>query len=199
MTIGGIFFMMYEVAFFVFIIVFIKKVSRGIKNGNQNQRRRTNRYTVTSGDMSANPDKYKTINSHYSPQTLNGVNGNAGNTVNQPNNDHQHAYEHKVEPIEEATVIDMFEDRKEAYIEKKKQMKADLPKSSYSETQDKIKQSNSGMYREVQGEYGRNGDMSVATSPYEVSVNCKYCGAVNIVPASRNKAYKCYFCRQEIV
>lgn len=153
-------------------------------------------------------DKYKTINSHYSNETLNGT---GGNQVSQRmasskdkdqtpyGTDHNHAYEHKVEPIKEATVINTFEDRKEAYRERKKEIKADLHKTSYSKAEESLKAKE---YKKTNTDnlldYGKNGDNSSPIGAYEERIKCNYCGAINIVPRSRSKALKCYFCRQEV-
>ena len=106
----------------VFIIVMIVKAvknSKGIggKMSDIVQQQRMNQ----RGPASTPPSKYQTINSHYSQQTLNGT------AMNMPNNGgHTHAYEHKVQPIGEASVHERFEDRKEAYIERKQQMNQEL-------------------------------------------------------------------------
>ena len=179
----------------VFIIVMIVKAvknSKGIggKMADIVQQQRMNQ----RGPASTPPSKYQTINSHYSQQTLNGT------AMNMPNNGgHTHAYEHKVQPIGEASVHERFEDRKEAYIERKQQMKADLPKTSYSKMEEANKNFNTTTYSSNgYNTYGINGDNASVTSAYEEKVTCKYCGAENIVPRSRNKKYNCYFCREEI-
>lgn len=187
---------MFELVFFfifagfIFLSIFKVIKASGASNKNYDQNRRP------ANNVG---NKYNTINSHYSNETLNGKgNRAAGHVRNGGNANHQHAYEHKVEPVDEASVIDMHEERKEAYLEKKRQMKEDLPKSSYSETQNRVLNTNGGAYRDVNREYGRNGDNGTMPSPYETAVKCPYCNAVNIVPSSRNKKYSCYFCRQEI-
>ena len=128
-------------------------------------------------------------------------NANTNININQnsvQNQEHNHAYEHKVEPIEEASVHDLFEDRREAYRERKAQIKADLPKTSYSEAEEKIKAANGGKYREIQRNSAKNGDNGCITARGETAIKCEYCGANNIVPYSRNIKYSCYFCREEI-
>ena len=179
----------------VFIIVMIVKAvknSKGIggKMADIVQQQRMNQ----RGPASTPPSKYQTINSHYSQQTLNGTATNMNN-----NGGHTHAYEHKVKPIGEASVHERFEDRKEAYIERKQQMKADLPKTSYSKMEEANKSFNATSYStNGYNTYGLNGDMASVTSGYEEKVTCTYCGAENIVPRSRTKKYNCYFCREEI-
>lgn len=190
---------MFNIVFFVVFVGFIflffyRLIKAGSSSANRNydqNRRPTNTNNVGN--------KYNTINSHYSNETLNGKGNRAsGHVRNGGNVNHQHAYEHKVAPVDEASVMDMHEERKEAYLEKKRQMKEDLPKSSYSETQNRVLSTNEGAYRDVNREYGRSGDNGTMPSPYETAVKCPYCSAVNIVPSSRNKKYSCYFCRQEI-
>lgn len=159
------------------------------------------------------PDKYKTINSHYSQATLQGTANAKRNlqqsqvqqsplagqfVANSTTDEHNHAYEHKVEPIEEATVHEKFEDRKEAYRERKAQMKADLPKTSYSQVEQKIKSSNGGKYRNIQRNAARNGDNGDMPNRSEKAVKCSYCGANNIIPWKANVKYSCYFCREEL-
>ena len=86
-------------------------------------------------------------------------------------------------------------DRKEAYIERKQQMKADLPKTSYSKMEEANKSFNATSYSaNGYNTYGINGDNAAVTSAYDEKVTCKYCGAENIVPRSRAKKYNCYFC-----
>lgn len=163
--------------------------------------------------MQGRPDKYRTINSHYSQATLQGA-GNSRRNVHKGKtesttmsqqlaasgnvNDHNHSYEHKVEPIEEATVHELFDDRKEAYRERKAQMKADLHKSSYSEVEQRLKSSNGGKYREIHRNAAKNGDNGCMPDRGEKAVRCSYCGANNIIPLNANVKYNCYFCREEL-
>ena len=178
--------------FIIFVIVKAVKSSNNIggKMNNMVQRQRMNQ----TGPASVPPSKYQTINSHYSQQTLNGT----ANNMNY-NGGHTHAYEHKVQPIEEASVHERFEDRKEAYIERKQQMKADLPKTSYSKMEEANKNYNTNSYsNNGYNTYGANGDNATVTTAYDEKITCKYCGAENIVPRSRSKKYNCYFCREEI-
>ena len=178
--------------FIIFVIVKAVKSSNNIggKMNNMVQRQRMNQ----TGPASAPPSKYQTINSHYSQQTLNGT----ANNMNY-NGGHTHAYEHKVQPIEEASVHERFEDRKEAYIERKQQMKADLPKTSYSKMEEANKNYNTNSYsNNGYNTYGANGDNATVTTAYDEKITCRYCGAENIVPRSRSKKYNCYFCREEI-
>ena len=178
--------------FIIFVIVKAVKSSNNIggKMNNMVQRQRMNQ----TGPASAPPSKYQTIKSHYSQQTLNGP----ANNMNY-NGGHTHAYEHKVQPIEEASVYERFEERKEAYIERKQQMKADLPKTSYSKMEEANKSYNTNSYsNNGYNTYGANGDNATVTTAYDEKITCKYCGAENIVPRSRSKKYNCYFCREEI-
>lgn len=192
MVIFELIFMLVPIGIVIFVIVGIVK---GVKNTNNMQNGNNNYPGQPMMNNNGNPNRYSTINSHYSQQTLNG----GGNVSYVPvRGDHEHAYEHKVQPIEEASVHEMFEDRKEAYIERKQQMKADLPKTSYS----KMEEINQGYVmsnmQNSYNNYGQNGDMASASNRSEENVTCKYCGAQNIVPRSRDKEYKCYFCREVI-
>ena len=185
-------------AVWIIVIVMIVKKAKATKNTNDNGSYGNQQYPTNgnNGQGNVNPNRYSTINSHYSQQTLN---GNASGIFVSNNGGHTHAYEHKVQPIEEASVIERFEDRKEAYIERKQQMKADLPKTSYS----KMEEINNGYGNNVYNtnsynNYGQNGDMASVSNRNEENIICKYCGANNIVPVSRTKAYNCYFCREII-
>lgn len=183
---------------FIIIVVIIKSIRKG-KNGSENVRREITLQRMDDYyNESASPNRYSTINSHYSQQTLQGT--GFGNNTNAPyNGGHTHAYEHKVEPIGEATVHEIFEDRKEAYRERKQMMKADLPKTSYSKMEESGLNNISNSYSDTTyNSYGTNGDVNSATGYNEENVTCKYCGAVNILPISRTKEYKCYFCREVI-
>ncbi len=237
--------------FYILIVIFIfKAILKRIGNRNSYRNNYRNNYENNYGNNYGNttymgnaaqgqPDKYRPITSHYSKETLKGVDINSNissnkskvrqspmagqfipdgestnngqnsnkrystnnsqyNQGNKQDQDHNHAYEHKVEPIEEASVHDLFEDRKEAYRERKAQMKADLPKTSYSEVEKRIKSSNGGKYKKVQRNSARNGDNGYAPTRSESAIKCKYCGAINIVPCKRNITYSCYFCREEI-
>lgn len=176
-----------EILFFLVMIVSVlasvnKKANKKVNSG------------VNSTDMSNNDKRYSTINSHYKQGTLDGVgSNNSGRNINRNtnNNTHTHSYEHKVAPITEATVIEQSEDRREAYESRKKQMKEDLPKSSYS--MDGTKN-----HRNDYREYGKNGDNGNVPLRGETMIICSYCGANNILPANRRKNYNCYFCRQDI-
>ena len=177
------------IAIWIFIVVKIIRIAMGKDSLSKKMKDMAKQNGIDNNwnnNGTANPKRYSTINSHYSQQTLNG-------------SDHNHAYEHKVQPIEEASVHERFEDRKEAYIERKQQMKADLPKTSYS----KMEEMNKGYVMNNSSQnsynnYGQNGDVASAGSSYEENITCKYCGAQNIVPKSRTKAYNCYFCREVI-
>ncbi len=146
---------------------------------------------------SSESSKYQTINSHYSPETLQPAYNGTFRT-DYTANDHNHAYEHKVEPIEEASVHSLVQERKQDYIERKAERKADLPKTSYSKVEEKLKKNNSSKYRDVQGVFAKNGDNDAMVAGNETVMTCEYCGAKNILPRSRSVAYKCYFCRQEL-
>lgn len=244
MNVFEFFELFYFIAFFA-LILFIGRVIS--KVGKRNGQRQNNRYQgrMNQNDMYQNnmyqnhmpnnsqyansqypmsqgqPNKYKTINSHYSPETLHKNTEIVQNSQQKPvtqsplagqfvskntavnvrddmTNDHNHAYEHKVEPINEASVHEKFEDRKEAYRERKAQMKADLPKTSYSEVEAKLKESNGGKYRNVRRNTAKNGDNGYVPNRSEQAVKCSNCGAVNIVPWDRNIKYSCYFCREEV-
>ena len=193
-------------AVWFFVIVIIIKKTKGANKADDNgsygnQQYPMNSYNGQSNMGNINSNRYSTINSHYSQQTLN---GNGAGTFIPNNGGHTHAYEHKVQPIEEASVIERFEDRKEAYIERKQQMKADLPKTSYSKREEiNNGYGNNGYVNNSYNtngynNYGQNGDMASVSNRNEELVTCKYCGANNIVPVSRTKAYNCYFCREII-
>ena len=122
------FFSLFEILFMFGIIGFIvlyvfrvvKLFSRSTSDNNPNANQNARR----TGNVG---DRYSTINSHYSNATLSGSIGNINikKTSNNGDPNHQHAYEHKVTPVDEASVINMHEERKEAYMEKKRQRKED--------------------------------------------------------------------------
>lgn len=214
---------LFDLVFFgVFIYVIVRAVKNAtnkMNNGNwQNTPPYQNNVPNQNYKPQGQPDRYSTINSHYSQATLKGnsnysnSNQKNGRTVTKPKqsplagqfvadnaaNSHNHAYEHKVEPIDEASVHELSEDRKEAYRERKAQMKADLPKTSYSQTEQKIKSSNGGQYRNVHRNSAKNGDNGYMPNRSEKAVKCSYCGANNIIPWNANVKYSCYFCREEL-
>lgn len=184
MTVLVIFQMVFFIVFFIIISTLFKNVSKNASKRKINI-------------------KYQQINSHYRPETFNRtappkLYQNDSNSQMTMSDDHNHAYEHKVEPIEEASVIEQFEERKEAYRERKQEMKENLHKSSYSKIEESIASSNGGRYKDMHMPYGRNGENGALVGDNEVSIACAYCGAVNIVPASRRTAFACHFCRQEL-
>lgn len=195
MTIFFIVEAIFPIMFIIIISVIITSVSKNIRrntaayrnqqyqNGNYN-----GQYNSKAPHGTGRPNKYKTINSHYSQATLQG----------KTNDDHNHAYEHKVEPIEEATVHELFEDRKEAYRERKAQMKAELPKTSYSEDASNNKILKSENYTGMSRNTAKNGDNGYMPNRSEKAIKCSYCSAMNIVPWNAKEKYSCYFCREEL-
>lgn len=195
---------------FVYIIISAVKINSSKRSNNRSGNTNVPYQNRTT---QGRPDKYRTINSHYSQATLQGAGNSRRNvqkdkakssdmskqpTASDTVNSHNHSYEHKVEPIDEASVHEMFEDRKEAYRERKAQMKADLHKSSYSEVEQKLKSSNGGKYREIHRNSAKNGDNGYMPNRSEQAVRCSYCGANNIIPRNANVKYNCYFCREEL-
>ena len=177
------------------------------QNGYNNQYRQPynmnqNGYNNPNG---YNPNTFNNQNG-YNNQLNNQYNMNqnvnnqaAYNATTNANAGHNHAYEHKVTPIQEASVIEKSEDRKEAYLDRKQQMKADLPKTSYSrmEAMDQT-QSSASYTSSAGGHFGYSSDSMMQVSPSQERVICKNCGAENIVPASRSTAYSCYFCKETL-
>lgn len=208
----GLFELLFTVLFFTFFITAIVKMVKRVGSS------QSNTTTYTSNNMTVNHQpgsKYNTINSHYSQETLNGTRQTTASkdtygmpiqpayngtfrTDYEESNAHNHAYEHKVEPIGEASVHEIFDERKQAYRERKAEMKADLPKSSYSVVEEKIKKSSGGKYQNIQEVFAKNGDNGSPVYDNEENISCTYCGAKNILPRYRSVAYKCYFCRQEL-
>lgn len=175
------------------ILLTARSSSKGNRNSNGNN----------YGDNYGNTGKYKNINSHYSQSTLNGNKMQQSPLAGQfvPNgavSNHNHAYEHKVEPIDEVSVHEKFEDRKEAYRERKAQMKADLPKTSYSQAEQANKSSNARPYQSIHRNAAKNGDNGYFPNRSEKAIKCGYCGATNIIPWNANVKYNCYFCREEL-
>lgn len=201
--------MLFEVIFFgIFIFTIIRGVLSATKTkGNSANTQYSN--NVPQGQ----PNKYKPITSHYSQATLRGTGKSNTNAIkvgakvspmdgtfiaNKEIDTHDHVYEHKVKPIDEASVHERFEERKENYRERKAQMKADLPKTSYSEVEEKINSSNGGRYRSARRNSAKNGDNGWIPNESEKSMKCSYCGANNIIPCNASVKYNCYFCREEL-
>lgn len=129
--------------------------------------------------------------------------------------EHDHAYVHKVQPVDEATVV---KERREA--EKQSggsvgsvQMTLDLEEdnsldtsSSWDDSIDKTlakyrreneSKKRNDAYRPERRLVGRNGDYGATPNNNEMMVKCGYCGAINILPRHRQPGYSCYFCREQ--
>lgn len=185
-----IYFLFFGLTWIIVMGTITFSITKSFRRGRNNYNRltKTNTYVPTSSA------KYG--------QHVNDVKNMSNDHNNEINQDHNHAYEHKVEPIEEASVHDLFEERKEAYRERKAQMKADLHKSSYSEAEEKeqaqCKSENNGIIRKA----AKCGDNGYMPNRSEEKKNCPYCGAINIVPwewrPDKKEVYSCYFCRQDL-
>lgn len=126
----------------------------------------------------------------------NGIIRYSSNTI------HNHAYKHKVEPIDKATVVknrentDKTEDNKDSSMNLWDESIDNSLNSKLSQyrmenkTKDDMKKNN-----RLAGKNGDNGYMPQAN---EEQIKCDYCGALNILPAYRNGEYTCYFCREII-
>ena len=212
----------------IFVVIKITKSSGNTKYGNGQNYNQTynqngynmnqNGYNMNQNGYNANQNnQYYNQNQYVSPyDTINNQNNQnnqtyynqtqsavgyyaAQQTTANMNNDHNHAYEHKVAPIEEVSVLDKFEDRKEAYLERKEQMRADLPKTSYS----KMEEAGMANYkpsfeadRNVQ--VAKSSNSVLQMNDQQEKLICKNCGAENIVPTSRATAYNCYFCKETL-
>ena len=120
------------------------------------------------------------------------------NTVQKNNNSHNHAYQHKVQPMEQATVHEVRSQRIQEYMEKQE--------AQEERRQERAKEVNSSSVDgKVNNGYSRgrypsakNGDNGTVPNRSEKCIVCGYCGAKNIVPWSGSKKYSCYFCREDI-
>ena len=167
-------------------------------NGYNNQYNQP--YNMNQNGYNMNQNGYNT-NQYSQPYTTNQSMNNQAyyntNATTNVNAGHDHAYEHKVAPIVEASVMDKFEDRKEAYLDRKQQMKADLPKTSYSKMEELNNMKSSASYEiNVNAQVGKSSNAVLQMNDGQEKVTCKNCGAENIVPASRSTAYSCYFCKE---
>lgn len=175
-------------------------------NNQYNQNSYNNQYNQNSYNANqqynVNQNSYNTNQQYNTNQKLNyQVDYSANNTNNATNNlnnnyGHNHAYEHKVAPIIEASVLDKLDDRREAYFDKKQQMREDLPKTSYS----KMEEINTkGSYElNVNAQVGKSSNSVLQVNNDQERIICKNCGAENIVPASRSTTYSCYFCKETL-
>ncbi len=125
-------------------------------------------------------------------------NSNPKNPQNNSQNNHNHAYQHKVEPIQKATVHEERSQRIQEYMKKQEvQQEAREKRAMETNTSSVDGKVNNGMSR---GNYksGKNGDNGEMPKVNEIRLTCGYCGAINILPRSRNQRYSCYFCREDI-
>lgn len=155
---------------------------------NQPYNMNQNGYNTNQYSQPYNTNQSLNNQAYYNANTTTSANVNGG---------HDHAYEHKVAPIVEASVMDKFEDRKEAYLDRKQQMKADLPKTSYSKMEELNDMKSSSSYEiNVNAQVGKSSNAVLQMNDSQEKLVCKNCGAENIVPASRSTAYSCYFCKE---
>jgi len=128
---------------------------------------------------------------------------------------HTHAYEHKVEPIRQATVVREQREAVRASLRGEGNESGGTAQGETSSTgweksisdtlNDRLAEyrvENIKQKRKKQAEVvrnaGRNGDNGYIPQNDEQAVKCGYCGANNILPRYRNKVYTCYFCREEL-
>lgn len=163
-------------------------------NMNQNGYNVNQPYNMNQNGYNANQynQPYNT-NQKISYQVDYSANNNVNDNVN---TGHDHAYEHKVAPIVEASVLDKYEERKEAYFDRKQQMREDLPKTSYSKMEEF--NSKSSYELNVNAQVGKSSNSVLQMNNEQEKIACKNCGAENIVPASRSIAYSCYFCKETL-
>lgn len=195
------------VIFVVIIAIVIKSIkSNGnAKYGNRNgQPYNMNQYNQPY-NMNQNGQLYG-MNQYTAPYNMNqnqNFNGapyyNSSQSVSVVDDNHNHTYSHKVEPIEEASVHTLAEERKEAYLDRKQQMKEDLPKTSYSKMEEmNIVQSDNLSISNAGTQVDENSNAAWQMNDQHEKVICKNCGAENLVPRIRNTAYSCYFCKEMI-
>ena len=110
---------------------------------------------------------------------------NARKSAEEKKEEHDHAYVHKVEPIDTVSVVDS-EDTTIAQLRSKR------AESDRRQEIDKYKT------RYADRNAAKNGDRIEQLSSNETFKICSYCGAKNIVPRHISSTYTCYFCREEL-
>lgn len=110
---------------------------------------------------------------------------------------HDHAYVHKVKPLDTATVVEA----RESGVESQSTIARLQSKREENDRKQQIEEERE--IREKRSEYasrnsGRNGDRNPEIRPGEKIVVCSYCGAKNIVLQRSAQKYTCYFCREDL-
>lgn len=170
------------VGFFPFIIVAIVIV-RVIKKGNNVSK--TSTYYDKRMDSNNNSNVNSNRNTKNKPILAPGQNFKVeklnASTTQQDN--HNHAYVHKVEPIDEISVMNnenstiaMLNEKRE---EQARENRADERRSDY-----------------LDRNAAKNADLHSDMSYGERKVICRYCGAENVVARGEKKT--CYFCREAL-
>lgn len=98
---------------------------------------------------------------------------------------HNHAYQHKVEPIDSIDVSEDEDSTIAQLMEKREE------KNERQEREDRMHD-----YKDRHA--AKNGDREDNVSGNERVIVCSYCGARNIISRSSRQRYTCYFCREEI-
>lgn len=105
------------------------------------------------------------------------------NAGTQENNEHNHAYVHKVEPINDISVmVDQ-----NSTMSQLNQKREEVARNNYMDDM-------RSAYLDRNA--AKNADMNPGMAYGEKKVICSYCGAENVIKVGEKKT--CYFCRQEL-
>ena len=169
----GLFSLASFLPFIIIIIVIIKGVKNGKVKVETNSYKNNTRNTRTT--KYANSKQVLRPGENYRVEKL--------QAPMQNNDEHNHSYVHKVEPIDEISVMNdenstiaMLNQKRE---ETAKENRIDDMRSDY-----------------LDRNAAKNADIHTNMSYGEKKVICKYCGAENVVAKGENKT--CYFCREKL-
>lgn len=123
---------------------------------------------------------------------------NTVNTAPKNNSAHNHTYQHKVQPITQASVHQERSQRMQEYQAKQQAQEAKRQEREKELNTSSVDGKINNGYSRGRHPSAKNGDNGSMPNRSEKCIVCGYCGAKNIVPWSTSQKYSCYFCREDI-
>lgn len=171
----------------IIVIIIISSVSGNKKKVEQSKKSRSdNDYRSQDvNQMLSKANNYLEGNNNRQTKPVNSTNKVLQSANNRKEQEHNHAYVHKVEPIKDINVGDdagtTMSQLRNKRDENDKRQNASRAGSAYADRN-----------------AAKNGDRNPEVKSNERCVVCTYYGAKNIMPAYSSTKYTCYFCREEL-
>ncbi len=169
-----VFFGIFELISFVPFIIFVVIIVKAAKNGKNNQKSSNYNKEMDSRRNAGNSSVLSRGETFHVEKL---------NIPVQKADDHDHTYVHKVEPIDEISIMN-DENSTIAQLNQKREEKAE---------ENRIDDMRSDY---LDRNAAKNADLNSNMGYGERKVICSYCGAENIVSRGENKT--CYFCREKL-